>query len=271
MGRAMQVIGGRVTNPGATITALTPNSNDSFTVRSFPFGPTSAYIDNVWAQEATAGVVRVRSPRLHDPSQGIRERVIITNPRPLLPYQTRQPLYPQDVLTFELSGGGAETDAAAMLVYYEDLPGVAARLATWDQVQPLVKNISGAEVQITTSATAGDWSGGVALNATFDLWKRNVDYAILGYVLDVTVCALAIVGIDTGNLRAGGPGTTEALVTADWFVENAVAMNAPYVPIINAANIGGTLCAAMSTATGATVNVTVIAAELDGPTGTIGV
>ncbi len=266
MGKALTVVTGRVTNPGATLTALTPNTGDSFTVRSFPFG-SSAYIDNVWAQEATAGVVRIRSPRLHDANQAIRERVIITNPRPLLPYELRQPLYPQDVLTFELSGGGAETDMASILQYYEDLPGIDARLATYEEVRSRIVNLAGMEVQAATSATAGQYGGTVALNATFDNWKRNVDYAVLGYLVDATVCTVGITGPDTGQLRVGGPGTTEAIVTADWFVENAKATGAAYIPVINAANIAATLLDLAGTTVSTTVNVTLNVAELSGGVG----
>ena len=266
MGKALAVITGRVTNPSTTLTALTANTGDSFTVRSFPFG-SNAYIDNVWAQEATAGVVRIRSPRLHDANQAIRERVIVTNPRPLLTYEERQPLYPQDVLTFELSGGGAETDMATMLQYYEDLPGIDARLATWGEVNSRIVNLAGMEVQATTSATAGQYGGTVALNATFDNWKRNVDYALLGYLTDTTVCVIGVTGPDTGQIRVGGPGTTEAIVTADWFVENAKATNAPYIPIINAANIAATLLDVTGTTTSTTVNVTLNVAELSGGPG----
>jgi hypothetical protein len=266
MGKALAVVTGRVTNPGATITALTANTGDSFTVRSFPFG-SNAYIDNVWSQEATAGVVRVRSPRLHDANQAIRERVIVTNPRPLLPYPARQQLYPQDVLTFELSGGAAETDVASMLHYYEDLPGIDARLIGVSELQSRMVNLAGMEVQATTSATAAQYGGTVALNATFDNWKRNVDYAILGYLTDTTVCTVGITGPDTGQLRVGGPGTTEALVTAEWFFDNAFFTNAPYIPVVNAANIAATLLDVTGTTTATTVNVTLNVAELSGGPG----
>jgi hypothetical protein len=266
MGLALQVVSGRVTNPGATITALTANTGDSFTVRSFPFG-SQAYIDQVWAQGATAGVVRIRSPRLHDTAQGIRERFIAATPRPLLPNESRQPLFPQDVLTFEQSGGAAETDLAAMLVYYEDLPGIQARLFTWDQIAPRIVNLAGMEQAFTTSATAGDYGGSQSLNADFDTWKRNVDYAVLGYLTDTSVGVIGITGVDTGNLRVGGPGTTEAVVTRDWFVSLAKRTNRPFIPVINAANIGATTIDAAHTTASVAINVTVIVAELSGGPG----
>src|SRR5947209_6961709 len=116
MGKALQVLSGRVTNPGATLTALTPDTGDSYTVRSFPFGTATAEILDAWVLGATAGVLRVRSPRLHDQAQGIRLRAQAAAPAPLMPFEANQLLYPQDPLTVELSGGGAEVDLASLLV-----------------------------------------------------------------------------------------------------------------------------------------------------------
>ncbi len=264
MGQALQVISGRVVNPGATITALTVNTNDSFTVRAFEPGSRAGIIQ-AWAQEGTAGVYRIRSPLLHDPTQGIRTRVVTAAARPLLPYETFQPLEAQDALTVELSGGAAETDFAAFLVFYENLRGVAARLATWDQLQPHVVNIDSAEAAFTTGATAGQYGGSTALNATFDLWHRSSNYAILGYLVDTAVGLIGFTGIDTGNLRVAGPGSTEAWITADWFVELSKQSGLPTIPVINAANIGGTNIDAAHTTASVAINVSVIVAELDSP------
>src|SRR5690348_5198952 len=107
MGRALEVIAGRVTNAGATITALTADTGNSFTVKNFN-DPARAYLDGIWAQSATAGVIRVRSPKFHDFVQGIRYTDIAGVSRNLLPDGLEQLLYAQDVLTFEMSGGGAE-------------------------------------------------------------------------------------------------------------------------------------------------------------------
>lgn len=263
MGRALQVITGRVTNPGATITALTPNTGDSFTIRSFDMSQ-QAFLENLWTMQATAGVVRVRSPRLHDNAQGIRLRGLASNVRPLLGEETNQRLYPQDTLTFEQSGGGAETDMASMLVYYPDLPGVDAQLATWEEIRSRIVNVVTAEQQVTTGGTAGDYGGSQAMNADFDLLKRNVKYAILGYVSDTRVCTVGIAGPDTGNVRVGGPGEVAPDITSDWFANLARLTGLPHIPIINAANIGATTFDVASTATAAAVNVSVVLAELTG-------
>lgn len=263
MGRALQVISGRVTNPGATITALTVNTGDSFTVRSFPF-ESGAHLVQAWGRNATGGVARVRSPRLHDQAQGIRLAVPAANARPLLPEEARQRLYPQDVLTVESSGGGAETDLLSLLLYYQDLPGIDARLATWEELVDRVVNLMGAEQNLSTGATLGDYGGSQALTADFDTWKRNVDYALLGYVLDTACGTVGVTGPDTGNLRVAGPGEQAPDVTADWFVALSRRLGLACIPVINAANIGATTVDLTHTAAATAIDVNLIFAELSG-------
>lgn len=261
MGMAYETIIGRATNPGAVLTALTPGTADSFSVRSFTAG-VNTFIDQMWAHEGTPGVFRVRSPRLHDNVQGIRATVGSTTAQTLLPAQSYQPLYPQDVLILEITGGGAEVDLGALAVYYTDLPGIAARLATWDQILPRIANLLTVEVDIPAAVTTGDWSAGTPINTTFDLLKANVDYAFLGYETSGPVGAIALRGPDTGNLRIGGPGGASPIETRDYWVRQSQASGTPMIPIINAANKGGTLAFQASASAGATTNVGFICCEL---------
>lgn len=260
MGLAMQVVSGRVTNPGATLTALTLNTGDTLAVRSFPF-ESACLLEQAWAQEATIGVLRIRSPRLHDVAQAMRLRVT-ASALPLLPDEVVQPLFPSDTLTVELSGGGAETDVAAMLLLYADLPGIEARLATWEEIEPRILNIMGAEQTITTGATVGDYGGSQAVNADFDNFRRGTDYALLGYLTDVAVGVVGITGADTGNLRVGGPGPLRPDLTARWYVNLARVTGRPHIPILNADNVAGTTIDLVHTAAATAVNVTLILAEL---------
>lgn len=262
MGVACQLVTGRVTNPSSTFTALTANTGDSFTVNNFNT-TAPAYLDNMWMHEATPGVFRVRSPRLHDQSQGIRMQVGNTAPQLLLPDSTEQVLYPADVLTVEATGGAAETEVGALLIYYTDLPGAMARLAQWAEISNRIKNLAGVEVDVTTSATAGQWSSGTAINATFDNLQANADYALLGYVTDTSVGAVAISGPDTSNYRIGGPGNTDQKQTRQFFVDMGDASGRPYIPIINSNNRGGTLLYVADPATSTAVHVSLILAELN--------
>jgi hypothetical protein len=260
---AINLLTGRVTNAGATITALTMNSGDSETVRSTEGGG-NVLLDQAWSQNAAGGVARVRSPRMHDFAQGIRLRVPAGNPRPLLPMQARQVLYSQDKLTIELSGGGAETDTLSLLLYYENLPGITANLATWDQVAPRILNFHGVESNLTTSATAGQYGGEQTLSANFNTLKRNEMYAILGYTLDAEVSNVFFFGPDVGNLKIGGPGIVDPYVTAGWFADMSMLTGRPYIPIIQSANVENTIVGVTAVATGAARNVTWVLAELHG-------
>lgn len=260
---AWEVVTGRILNPGAAPVALGANTGDSFQVRSTP-DSSNPWLQGIWANCATAGIVRVRSPRMHDFVQGLRFQVPAGANRNLLADEVATPLYSQDIITFELAGGAAETDSAALLIYYPDLGGSAQRLATWDQIKPMVAEVTTIEVGITGPVTAGDWSAGTAINATFDLLKGNQDYAVLGYQTGTQVTAFGFKGSDTANLRVGGPGTTEAIETRDWFISLAKTSGQPAIPVINQANRASTLAHVCSNTAAGTVTVDLVVARLTG-------
>lgn len=263
MGAALEIITGRALNPGAGPTALVANTGDSFQVRSTPDANPPRLI-GLWGSAATAGLVRLRSPRMHDAVQGIRFVLPAAFRRNLLPDEAEQLLYSQDLLTFEIGGGGAETDAAAMLIHYPDLGGSAARLAMWEQVKPMIVNLVTVEVAVVGPVTAGDWSAGTLLNATNDLLKANTDYAVLGYQSGTDCLAVAIRGADTANYRIGGPGTTESIETRDFFVSLSKNRGAPCIPIINQANRASTLVHVAHTTAAGTITVDLLLAQLSG-------
>lgn len=259
MGRVLEVISGRATNPAA-LTAATANTGDTFSVRDFP-PESTALITQVWAQEATLGIVRIRSPRMHDAAQALRLRVPATA-RPLLPYGSRQRLYPTDPLTVEIQGGGAETDVVAFLAYYTDLGGGNARLATPEEVMPRIVDYVGLEQVLTTGATVGDYGASQSITADQDILKADTDYALLGYLTDVAVGVVGIRGPDTSNYRVGGPGPLFPEITAEWFVRLSTALGLPCIPVINSNNRGATLVDLVHTAATVAVNVTLLLAQL---------
>lgn len=253
MGAMWEVITGRATNPAA-FAALTPNTNDSFAVRAFA-GQSSPRIENVWAQSATAGFVRIRSPRMHDSTQAILQATPAANPVALLAPGTEQHIFETDVLTFEIQGGAAEVDSAAFLAYYGDVGPVGGRMAMWEQVKPLIVNHLGLQVATSGPVTSGDWSAGNALTTTTDLLHANTWYAVLGYELDAPCLAVALAGTDTGNYRVGGPGAQNPLETRDWFKRLAIDHGTPHIPIINSQNKAGTRSFVSRITAAGTVNV----------------
>src|SRR5579872_6528938 len=147
MGVGLEVLTGQATNPGTTITAVTANAGNSFTVRN---APDSADIELIeaWAFTTTNLLARIRSPRMHDVAQNMRLQPTASQPYPLMANESRQVLYPQDPLTVEITGGTAEVDLISLLVYYNNLPGIDARLYGWSQVAPLVESLHTVEVDL---------------------------------------------------------------------------------------------------------------------------
>jgi hypothetical protein len=260
MGRALEVIAGRVVAGGAQAeTALTPNTGNSFTVRDFSDGA-SATLYSPWVQAAGLSRLRIRSPRLHDAAQSIR-LVADASGRILLPMEIGQSLEPNDPLIVELSSSAAETDAAAYLVYYSDLNGADARLLSLADIQGRVRNITGI-LNTFAVAVGGDWSGQQAINADQDSLKADTDYAILGATMDVASLAVRIQGIDFGNLGVGIPGALEPIHSSRFFVDLSEATGQPCIPVFNSNNRGTVLVDAASVAAIAAFNVTIILAEL---------
>jgi hypothetical protein len=260
-----EVITGRVANPAA-LTQVTMNTGDTAAVRSFG-DSISAYLENIWTQQATAGFARVRSPRMHDNVQGIRLAAPAALPLPLLPVEANQRVYQTDTLTIELQGGGAETDAIALQMYYDGMTTGAAKLANWDQIKPLIKNLGGVQVDVAGPTTTGDWSAGTNLTNFTDQWHADTYYAILGYELDTASLAVGIKGPDTGNYRVGGPGALQPIDTRDWFVECSRLTGLPHIPVIQSQNKGSTQVHVAKVGAGGTINVTLVVAELSGAAG----
>ena len=258
---AIEVVTGRVTNPGATLTPLTANTNNTFTVRDFPES-SMAMLEGLWTQNATAGAVRVRSPRFHDDVQGIRKVANAASVFNLFGDMEFQRLYPNDPLRFDMSGGGAEVDAAAMLIYYRDLGGIAARLEMWESIKPRIVDMCGQVVDVAGPTTSGDWSAGTGIAATNDNLKADTDYAILGYEVNTESLAVAVAGTDTGNLRVGGPGPLNPIETRDWFVGLSLATGTPHIPVFNSNNRGNTLVHVARVGAGGTITVSLQLARL---------
>ena len=258
---AIEVVGGKVLNPGATITAMTPLAGQTFAVRTTPEG-TKVVLEQMWGQNATGGVARIRSPRMHDNVQGIRVRVPKVNPRLLLPFGVKEKLYNQDTLIVESSGGGAETDNLFYLVSYEKLPGSEGNFRSPGEVLPRINAYMGVELALTGSATAGEWGAARALNAEQDQFKRPSEYALLGYVVNTECGAVALHGTDIGEVRVGGPGAVEPAWTNEWFIRLSEETGLPCIPCFQAGNVPSILAEVCSTTASQAVSVTLLCAQL---------
>lgn len=263
MGKAMQMIVGQVTAPSTTLTALTMNTGDSLTLQ-YTGNNDRIYMLAAWVDCQTAGQLRIRSPKMHDNSSALTLNTVASELEPLWPLGYKEKLGIQDTLSASLSGSGTSGDieTAAMLLYYDDLPGVDARLMTWAQIEPRI------EKTMTTSSalslgTTGNYSGEVAVNGTLDQFVANYDYACLGYTVTAECAAIGFRGPDTGRMRIGGPGHAERFsLTANWFKNLSLLTGLATIPIINANNKALTLLDGVQDENGTDSTVTLYWARL---------
>lgn len=251
---ALQVVNGQATNPGTTVTTLTPNTGDSYLVRNATGGSNIRLLD-AWTFTTTNLLMRVRSPLMHDIAQNDRLQPVASKAYPLMNRFANQELYPQDTIIAEVTGGTSEVDIGSLLIYYADLPGASARLHAWAEIAPLVAAVTTVEVDLTSSATSGNYSATQALNSAFDTLKANRDYAILGYECGTDGCSLGITGPDTSNLRVGGPLVAFPEITRHWFWDLSSITGLPLIPVINSSNRAGTLLDVVAQATSASFHV----------------
>lgn len=260
---ALDTITSQGTAIGASLAATTIASGDSFQIKNAPL-TSDAFLLNLWAFNTVAGMVRLRSPKLHDNVDAIRSRVLANLVEPLLPLGTLQKLWPQDTEIVELAGSavGGAIESVCQLVYYADLPGQAGRFISPDQLKQRQKNLLAVRIAITYPTIVG-YGGARAINADVDLLKANTDYAVLGMTTSVRAAAICLRGPDTGNLRVSVPGETSSIrLGAQWFVRLAKDYGMPLIPVINSANKGGTLIDAVSNDSGGTGQVTIWLSEL---------
>lgn len=235
-----EVLTGYVTAPSTTLTALTMASGDSLTIRN---DAEQAWLLNAWTDaQANAGQLQIKSPRMHDGVRAITVNDIISEVYPLLPYGSPQVLFPQDTLQVLLSGSATGSDlvTACLLVAYKRLAGIKARLITYDEFIQLSTGQEMWSENTLALGTAGGYSGSEAINAEYDNWKANEDYALTGFLVNVEAACIGWRGIDTGNLRVAGPANeTNKDVTREWFINLAKTTGLNMIPVFNGANKSG--------------------------------
>jgi hypothetical protein len=259
----------KVAITGGAFEAVSPISGDSATFFNVPQG-SAAFLGEIWAVDNLHSCeVSVTASRFHDQTFGIRASVTsgaavapVNRSVNISPIGFDQPIFPSDVLSVQVNGTASDDVIITLILYYPDIPGIHARLATYDYVKANTKNLVG----INTNITPGDGVLGttVNLNTADNRLHANTDYALLGYTSNLAFGSIVYQGVDTGNLRVGGPVLGLPEHDAMFFADFANALNMPLIPIINSNNAGSITIGGVGTDVGACVVDTMLA-ELTGP------
>ena len=262
-GPALEQISGENGN-NASLTNLTMNTGDTLTIRAITDPTKNIWLLSSWAMVEAAFIFEIHSPRMHDNVHGIRVRGPANNALPEWSLFVPTKLYTLDTLTVQLAGtsGAGSLSPMSLLIYYEDLPGIAGRFIGPDDTKKRGLNLMAQEVVVTGAVTA-NYSTAVSLNANFDFTKANTDYALLGFTVDINGGTICVRGADTGNLRVACPGiNTLPQVTGEWFHRLSQRLGYPLIPVLNANNKAGILIDNLTTHTGGTFNIQVHLLEL---------
>jgi hypothetical protein len=261
---------------GGAFEALAAATGDSLTIISFPDNA------NAWVEEIISGnsahkmEVAVFSPRFGDNQSGVRMQHQFNptlsgadgDPQLLLPRELDIPVYSTDLLNVQVNGTVSDNADVVLQLYYEDIQGAGQRLATWEQIQPLIaqanstqSRVLGIEVTVTPGTT-GNYGTAVALNANDDRLQADFDYALLGFTVDQPATSFGIKGPDTGFYRIPMPGHWDSRHTADWFIQQAKWRGTPHIPIINANNKATTFLDGLSSNNAGATKVSLVLAQL---------
>lgn len=267
MGVGMEIVGfSCIDAAAATAQTMNPLNGQTATIRATANGNAPVTLEGIATDFQDAGDFRIRSPRMHDDVNAIRIAAPAGVPQWGALEYFSQPLYSQDTLTVEAVFTVAPTVSHISLgylnLYYQDVPGIAAVLRSTNEVLPNVVDILSIPVTPTSSATAGNWGAGVALNSSVDLFKANTLYALLGYVTPVAFGAWSLQGVDVGNLQLGAPGSTVARDTRNYFAAMSDEMGMPAIPVINSQNKASTLVNVSAIATATATEISLIFAQL---------
>lgn len=249
--------------------SLAAASGDSLSIPNYVEG-SRGYMEEIFTgNSANKMEIAIFGNRFGDPVLGLRLQHQFNPtlsgadgaPQMLLPPTVDIPVYKGDTLTIQTLATATNNVNLVAQMYYENMEGVAQRLANWEQIMSQVGRILGIEVTVTPGAT-GNYGTAVALNANDDRLVGTTDYALLGLVTDQPVLSIGIKGPDTGNYRIACPGSWYQRLSAGYFVDQDSRRVTPHIPVINALNKATTFVDAIDAANPGSTKVSFIFAEL---------
>ena len=260
---ALEIISFIGTAIGATLAELTTVAGDSSTIRNTALDQ-DILLTAAWAFNQVDGEHAIRSPELHDNTQGIRFNTTADEIKNSIPYSPLQKLFPQADLTILGAGSAvaADIEALSLLVYYNTLPGIEARLISVEDLNNRALELASLTNSIA-AGTSGAYTAGERINDETDILKANQDYAILGATISAAQCTIGYSGADFGNLRIGLPGDPDNPdLTKDFFVRLAKETGLAVIPVFNSANADNLLVSILGNENAATPRINTMLARL---------
>lgn len=237
----LDVVTFTVTAPGAAGAAAAAVTGDSAFVRSGP-DEISGQLLGVWTKSQAVGFTRLTFPYGHDNVRNIDYRNLANAPVNAIPLSAKQMMKAQDLMTVTQAGSAVAGDVELICaqIAYPNVGGGSDKFIGWQEMIERTEELVTIE-DTTTATVASAYSGARALNAVVASLKANRDYAVLGAFIGAPCGALTIRGQDTANLRCAIPGNSAlANESRDYFVRLSNWFDMPVIPVVNAANQGGT-------------------------------
>jgi hypothetical protein len=262
MGRALVCnSAGKLNITGGTFAdTLSAVSPDSLSVANYdaPADQAGAQVLEMWGMDSNSvaeiAVTLSRQQSVNDQTRGVRFNIPALIPggagtvgsHNMLPGLATIPLYKSDNFVFTVSGTANDEVSVTWNTLYNDLPGVNAVLASWDQVQALRYTTIGLACNAIASGTAGSTYGTArALNADDTRLIANTWYAILGITTQTTCLSVTFTGPDWGGQRIGLPAGALTTDSAAFFVDQDVKWRSAglinvggLIPCFNSNNVG---------------------------------
>lgn len=242
------------------LTAATAANKDSLSVRSFS-EPNWAKLLGIAVQGSGTRQARITSPRLHDTQTGLTFQSSESPAEFLFPPEAAQDLYSSDTLSVQLDAAASSDTVATLLTYYKDLKGIDADLRHWHEIKNQIINLKTIEVDLTTSATIGQWTD-TALTATENQLKADFSYAVLGFETNVALVAMGLSGPCTGNLRVCAPGASATFPLTDYFILMGERHGLPMIPVFKANDRANTYLSAAANTASVAAHVYAVCAQL---------
>jgi hypothetical protein len=235
---------------GAFADSLTANSGDSLAISQFDG---RARITHMWGIDSDSvmegEVLLTRFESVHDQQHGFRFEIPALTPggagtvaahtifKP--PFEIE--VFPGDTITMNVTGTNPDDVVVSWLTEYDNLPGVSATFASWEQVQALKSTVIGLHQAPVASTAIGSYGASRALNADDSRLSANKYYALLGVSVQTQVTTISLISTNWGGQRIGIPVGALDLDNTLWFVTESMRSGKPQIPVINANDAGNVL------------------------------